>query len=328
MKIFITGATGYIGSLLALRLAGSGKTVHALVRDPRQTQFLEHSNIKLFQGDITNAESLRGAVEGCEQVYHVAALVKSWMKDTSVIYKTNVDGAKNVLEEAICAGVKKIVFTSTCGVIGPSLKDPMTEKDPRIIGYSLDYELSKKMAEDMISQYVKNGVNAVIVSPSKVYGPGRISHSLTYNGVIKKFLQSGVAFIPYPGHYQGCFAYIDDVVNGHIRAMEKGLAGEKYILGGVNISYRHFFEQIKKIQGKGRIIEVSKFFIRAFACWQWVQSWAFHKDPLFGQEAVNHFYCDYIFSSQKAISELGYHITPLEEGIQKTVQFLNQNNHE
>ena len=327
MKIFITGATGYIGNLLALKLADAGHCIHALIRDDKRASMLKHDNIKVFFGDINNREEIGNALRDCEQVYHLAGHVKTWMKDPSVIYKVNVEGTLNVLDAALNAGVKKIVFTSTCGVIGPGLKEPMTEKDPRLTGYNLDYELSKKMAEEIITRYITKGLNVVVVSPSKVYGPGKISHSFAYNAIIKKFLHKGIVLIPYPGNYQGCFGYIDDVVNGHILAMEKGKTGEKYILGGVNVSYKNFFQEIKKIYGSGRIIKVPRLIIKGWANWQWFQYKIFNKEPLFTPGVINHFYRNYIFSSEKAIVELGYKITPFEEAIHKTIHFLNQPYH-
>jgi nucleoside-diphosphate-sugar epimerase len=328
MNIFITGATGYIGNQLAHTLADEGHCVHALIRNKKMTGSLQHRNIKIFFGDLNNREEIRAAMSGCEQAYHVAGQVRSWMKDPSIIYKVNVEGTSNVFKEAIYAGITKVVFTSTCGVIGPSLKEPMTENDPRITGFALDYELSKKMAEDVVQQFMRMGLDIVIVSPSKVYGPGQISHSLTYNAFIKKFLRSGIALIPYPGNYQGCFGYLDDIVRGHILAMEKGRTGEKYILGGVNISYKNFFQEIKKITGHGAIISIPKFIVKAWAYWQWIQYKTFHKDPLFTPGVINHFFRNYIFSSDKAIAELGYRITPFEEAIHKTVHFLNPPNHD
>ena len=328
MNVFITGATGYIGNQLARTLADKGHCVHALIRNEKMAGSLQHRNIRVFLGDLNNREQIRQAMCGCQQAYHVAGQVRSWMKDPSVIYKVNVEGTLNVFQEAMCAGISRVVFTSTCGVIGPSFKEPMTEKDPRITGFVLDYELSKKMAEDLVRQFIRKGLDIVIVSPSKVYGPGQISHALTYNAFIKKFLRSGVALIPYPGNYQGCFGYLDDIVRGHILAMEKGRTGEKYILGGVNISYKNFFREIRKITGHGKIIPIPKFIVKAWAYWQWIQYKTFHKDPLFTPGVINHFFRNYIFSSDKAITELGYQITPFEEAIHKTIHFLNPPNHD
>jgi len=327
MKILITGATGYIGNLLAHKLADTGHCVHALIRNEKMAALLNHPNIEIFFGDINNKEEIRSAMRNCEQVYHVAGQVRAQLRDPSIMYKVNVEGTSNILDEAMDAGVSKVVYTSTCGVIGPGLKEPMTERDPRIIGYSLDYELSKKMAEDIVHKYVAKGLNIVIVSPSKVYGPGKISHSLTYNAIIRKFLFSGVAMIPYPGHFQGCFGYSDDIVQGHILAMEKGRIGEKYILGGVNVSYKRFFQEIKKLCGNGRIIQVPKPILKAWAYWQWLQYKILNKEPLFTPVIINHFYRNYIFSSEKAVRELGYQITPFEEAIQQTIHFLNPPDH-
>ena len=327
MNIFLTGASGYIGNQLAHKLANAGHCIHALIRNKKMISSLQHENIKLFFGDITNKEDIKNAIRECEQVYHVAGQVRSWMKDPSIIYKVNVEGTANVFEEAINSGVEKVVFTSTCGVIGPSMKGPMTEKDPRLVGYTLDYELSKKMAEEMITRYIKKGLNVVIVSPSKVYGPGKISHAFAYNAIIKTFLHKGIVLIPSPGNYQGCFGYIDDVVNGHILAMEKGKAGEKYILGGINLSYKNFFLQVKKIYGAGRIIRIPKFLIKGWAHCQWLQYKILNKEPLLTPAVINHLYHNYIFSSEKAICELGYKITPFEEAIHKTIHYLNQYDH-
>ena len=328
MNIFITGATGYIGNQLAHKLADDGHCVHALVRNKKMIGSLKHKNIKIFFGDLNHRDEIRTAMCDCEQVYHVAGQVRSWMKDPSIIYKVNVEGTANVFEEAINSGVEKVVFTSTCGVIGPSMKGPMTEKDPRLVGYTLDYELSKKIAEDIVPQFISRGLNIVIVSPSKVYGPGKISHSLTYNAFIKSFLSRGIAFIPYPGNFEGCFGYLDDIVDGHILAMERGKTGEKYILGGVNISYQGFFANIRKITGRGMIIKVPRFIIKGWAYWQWIQYKISGKDPLFTAGVISHFYRNYIFSSEKAISELGYQITSFEEALHKTIHFLKSTNHE
>ena len=328
MKIFITGATGYIGNLLALKLADAGHCIHVLIRNKNSASLLKHDNIKIFFGDITDKETIRNSIRDCEQVYHVAGHVKTGIKNPSVIFRINVEGTANVLEAALDAGVKKLVFTSTCGVIGPALKEPMTEKDPRMTSYTLDYELSKKMAEDLVRQYITKGLDSVIVSPSKVYGPGKTSHSLTYNAIIEKFLHKGFVLIPYPGNNQGCFGYIDDVVNGHILAMEKGKTGEKYILGGYNISYKNFFLRVKNICGSGRIIKVPKIIIKGWAHWQWLLYKIFNKEPLFTTGVINHFYRSYIFSSEKAICELGYTITPFDEAIHKTIHYLNQSYHD
>ena len=328
MKILITGATGYIGNNLAHTLAVMGHQVHALMRSSSAKELLHHPNITIFKGDILEKESVLNAMKGCQQVYHTAAMVKVWANNPSVYYDVNVEGTRNVLDAVLQTGADKLVFTSTCGVIGPSLNEPMSENDPRINGFSLDHELSKKMGEDLVLQYAKEGMDAVIVCPSKVYGPGNISHSLTANAVINKFLKKRIVFIPSPGTSKACFAFIDDIVKGHLLAMEKGKTGEKYILGGINISYYEFFDRIRTTCSlKGYIIKLSKNVIKGWALLQLLNYKITGIHPGFTLKSVGIVLSDYTFSSEKAVRELGYNITPLEEAIQKTIHFLKNKRH-
>ena len=300
----------------------------ALVRSESAKGSLQHPNITVFKGDILDKEKLLDAMKGCRQVYHTAARVGVWAKDPAVFYDVNVAGTRNVLDAALQNGVARSVFTSTCGVIGPSLNEPMTEKDPRTRGFAIDYDLSKKIGEDIVLQYARKGMDTVIVSPSKVYGPGNISHSLTANAVIERFLKKQIAFIPFPGNYKVCFAFVNDIVNGHLLAMERGTPGEKYILGGINISYREFFDRIRSLSScKGRIIELPRNLIKGWQLLQQLNYKITGIHPHFTQRSIDHIFSDYTFSSEKASRELGYRITPLEEALKKTIHFLNHTSH-
>lgn len=323
MKILVTGASGYIGNKLANRLADHGHEVHALIRSDVGEKWLKHPNIKVFKGDILDKESLLLAMKGCEQVYHAAAKVGAWAKDASVFYKVNVDGTRNVLDAASISGVQKTVITSSSGVLGPARNKPVEENDTRFIDFTIDYDRSKKLSEDVALEYARDGMNVVTVAPSKVYGPGNISHSLTANAIIRTFLKKKIALIP-QGTYSVCFAYIDDVVTGHMLAMKKGVSGENYILGGTNISYYDFFNRIRTLSsGKGNIIKVSKGVIKTWALLQELNHKLWGSPVRFTVRSVDHLFSNYIFSSQKAISDLGYIITPLDEALQTTIHFLN-----
>ena len=131
MNIFITGATGYVGNNLAKRLAGEGHTIHALSRSANKNFLLDHPNIKIFPGDITEIASVEKAMQDCRQVYHLAAYARVWAKDPSVFYKLNVEGTKHVLEAAKKLALNDIVFTSTGGVLGPSNGKPVKEDDKK-----------------------------------------------------------------------------------------------------------------------------------------------------------------------------------------------------
>ncbi len=328
MKVFVTGATGYVGHSLALALAKQGKLVNILVRNLYSDNIPVHENIQVFKGDITDRISIRKAMEGCTHIYHTAALVKLWAKDTSEFYKINVEGTSNVLAEALEANIQKLVFTSTCGVIGASLKIPLTENDPRIDAIDNDYDLTKLMAENLVKQYAQKGLVTVIVSLSKVFGPGIETHPVSVNKMIKSFIDGKITFIPSPGSYISNFCFIEDVVKGHQLAMEKGLAGEKYILGGENISYTEFFETLRGIsKSKSSVIPAPKFLAKTIAAMQWLKHKITNEDLFFTAKGLDHIYCNKAFSSSKAIQQLGYEPTTLQNALEKTIQFLNQQNH-
>jgi dihydroflavonol-4-reductase/farnesol dehydrogenase len=328
MKILVTGASGYLGNKLANKLVSLGNEVHALVRPSSSIQFLQHPHIKIFKGDILDKERLMTAMDGCTQVYHVAAKTGAWAKDPAVFYDVNVEGTRNVLDAALALGVEKTIFTSTSGVIGPTLNKPLAETDSRQIDFVIDYDLSKKQAEDIVAAYAKEGMNVVTVSPSKVYGPGNVSHSLTANAIINTFLQKRITFIPSPGNNCVCFAFADDVVAGHILAMEKGRSGERYILGGINISLYDFFHRIRTLAHcRASIIRLSKGTIKTWAGLQEITHKVFGVPVRFPVKSVDHVFSNYTFSSRKAIEELGYSITPLDEALLQTIHFLKSNKH-
>lgn len=319
----ITGASGYVGQRLALFLAEHGEEVHVLIRNPSAKKYLNHPSIRIFLGDIEDIETIRAAIRGCDHVYHVAGLARLNHPDPDLFYRINVHGTRNVLDSALEAGVKKIVFTSSTGVIGPSLGKPMRECDPRIVGYDNDYEVSKQIAETLVIEYNHKGLPGVIASPSRVYGPGVITYGSGVNRFIHMFLKKQFAFVPFCDDINGNYAYIDDVIQGHLLAMRMGRNGEKYILGGENVSFKNFMLAIRQgAGGDGRFIKVPKTLIKVAAATTQAKAWAFNQVPELTPKVVDRLFLNFSFSSEKAISELGYSITPFDEGIRRTISYL------
>ncbi len=328
MKILLTGATGYIGHQLALTLAGLGNCVHILVRNLNSPNIPRHDNIIVFAGDITDRSSIRNAMRGCIQVFHTAALVKIFAKDSSEFYKVNVEGTANLLAEALDLGIKKFIYTSSCGVMGSSVLKPKSENDPRTTTINKDYEFTKFLAENLVKEYVHKGLFTVIVSLSKVYGPGIETHPISVNRIINNFIKGKITIIPNPGTLETNYCFIDDVVEGHILAMAKGIGGEKYILGGENISYINLFQTIRSLSGsKAKLIRAPKFLTQTWTVLQWLQYKLTSKEPFATLKAVQHIFCNKTFSSAKAIRQLGYHPTPLKEALNQTIQFLKKQEH-
>jgi len=323
MKIFVSGATGFIGNKLSLSLAESGQRVHALYRSENKLALIHHKNIKAFKGDILDPLSLEAAIAGCDQVYHTAAFAKAWIKDSSKIYDLNVTGALNVIHAAIKSGVKKVVITSTAGVLGASGDKIITESASPEKHFS-HYENSKLMLENEIRKINSDHTEIVIVNPSRVYGPGIISESNGVTTLIKKFLSGKWRIIPGTGLNIGNYVYIDDVVNGHILAMKKGRNKERYILGGENISYREFFDLLDTIlQRKTAMIKLPVFIMLFFARFLMLLS-IFRIPPMITPSLIKKYNMNFRLNSSKAIEELNYNPVGFREGAGKTIEWLGR----
>jgi nucleoside-diphosphate-sugar epimerase len=323
MKILITGATGFIGRSLCLDLAKKGYTVMALCRNLNHPYLITHRNINPVKGDILDMESLAKAMAGCRQVYHTAALAKMWCRDKNDYYNINVTGTRNVLELACELAVSKVVYTSTCGVWGPTIKHPMSENDPRIDGFAIDYERTKYLAEIEARTYSAKGLNVVTVNPSRVYGEGPITDSNTVGKMISGYLRGKWRVIPGKGTQISNYAYLDDVVNGHVAAMEYGLTGHRYILGGEDISFNTFFETLRSITGKTyTMLKLPQRLIEGYSRLQLVKTTLTGLPPVFLPEFAARLKKDQKYSSQKAITQLNYSITPFAEGIARTIQHI------
>ena len=324
MKVLVTGATGYVGHSLAMTLAKNGNLVHILVRNTNSTLIPQHPLIKVFAGDITKKETIIPAIENCDVVFHTAALVRSCTRKPTDFFDINVEGTRNMLDAALLAGLKKFVFTSSAGVIGPSLNKEMREDDPRITGFDTDYELSKFLAEKLVKEYAHLGLHTVIAVATKVFGPGIDTHPLiSINSVLRRFISGRISFCPWPVHYVSNYVFIDDLVQGHLLAAAKGRIGEKYILGGENISYLDFFEKLRFVSGmKGIVLRIPKWIAAIHGGLHFILHKLNGKDPLYNSKAVSLIYCNKSFTSDKAKNELGYSITPFTIALKQTIRSL------
>jgi nucleoside-diphosphate-sugar epimerase len=328
MKIFLTGATGYVGHQLALHLAECDYTIHILVRNIHSPNIPRHNNIIVFAGDITNKESIRAAMTGCEQVYHTAAIVKIFASDPSIFFKVNVTGTQNLLEEALALGVKKFVYTSTCGVLGSSLNCAKKENDPRTESFDNEYEFTKYLGENLVKEYSRKGLFTVIVALSKVFGPGIETHPVSVNRVISSFISGKPVFIPGRGNTIANYCFINDIVSGHMLAMQHGLGGEKYILGGYNLSYNRLFTEIKSVAGsRAMLLHLPRYIINFYAVIDWCRYLITKKEPFVTIKGIHHIFMNKEFDNRKAVQQLHYQPTPFTEALKQTIQFLKTHQH-
>jgi farnesol dehydrogenase len=325
MKIFITGATGFIGNKLALRLANEGHTIHALIRSQHKQQLLDHPNIKLFLGRLMDEVSLRKAIRGCDQIYHLAAFADVWSKNPYKFFEINALGTEKILDIAKECGVQKSVITSTAGVIGPSDHGPVNETTIRLVDYFNEYESSKAYSESLIKDRVRSGEHIVVVSPTRVFGPGIRSKSNSVTKMIEGYTRGKWRVIPGKGDKVGNYVYVDDVIEGHIRAMDKGISGERYLLAGDNVTFDEFFQRVRQISNKNyRLFHFPIPLMMAFTRIAYVVSRSLGKAPPITTKWVRKFLHDWDTDNTKAVQELGMQFTSLNEGIEKILQWLKE----
>jgi len=326
MAILITGSTGYIGSLLTLKLADQGEQIRILCRrDPELKEF-NRPNIEIVKGDINNKASLLNAMDGVEKVYHMAAYARLWAKDPSIFHTVNVEGTRNVMEAASEKGIRKIVYTSTAGVIGPSRDIPMKETDPRITGFFNEYEETKTVAEELVQGFVKDGLFVSIVRPARVYGPGLDTGSNPVTKIVELYLKKKWYVIPGSGEDVGSYCHVDDVVDGHLFAMDRGGKGEAYNFGGVNASFNELIASIRKHSGINKTLYNLPFPVMG-AVSQVMKTWAdlTGKPPMMTPKWVRRYDYHWKIDSSKAVKEIGYNIRSLDEGIAQTVEWIRKN---
>jgi len=328
-NLLVTGATGFVGKQLALRLAGSGHKVHAMYRSEAKIGELEHPNIRLFKGTLTDLASIDNAMKGCDQVYHLAAFAAVWTRKPEEIYEQNVQGTTNILESALKHGVKRVVHTSTAGVFGPSGEKPNSEDNPIAETHFVHYDRSKARAEQIINNYVRDGMDVIIVNPTRVYGPGKLGDSNGVTRMIRDYIKGKWHIIPGNGQSVGNYVYIDDVVEGHILAMEKGRTGERYLLGASDLSFNEFFNILKEVTGSHYfLIKIPLFIGISIAAIMLTIAKLTGRMPLITPRLLKRYSHNWAVSSEKARSELGYDPVDFREGLRRTVEWLQTINFE
>jgi nucleoside-diphosphate-sugar epimerase len=324
LATFVTGGTGFIGRKLVRSLNEQGETVHLLSRTSSDITGLPEEGVEIFRGDVTDRPSLHAPTCGCDKVFHVAGYAHNWARDPAVYYAVNVDGLKNVAEEALACGVGRLVFTSTCLTFGPSNGCVVDEQTPRKTNVFLtEYERTKYLAEVEAAKFAQRGLCILTVNPTRVYGPGRMTEGNSVARMIDRYLRGRFPVIPGRGTEMGNYVYVDDLVDGHLKAMARGRAGEKYILGGENISFDGFFQLLGRLTGRRPPRfhlppRLAKLFAR-------LEEWRAHvigRYPLITPGWMETFLGDWAFSSGKAVSELGYTYRELREGLELTCNWL------
>jgi dihydroflavonol-4-reductase len=320
-KVLVTGASGFVGSAVARRLVESGFSVRALVRGTSPRVHLAGLDLEFFEGDIRDRKSVERAVAGMRYIFHVAADYRLWARDPSEIFASNVEGTRNLMEEAMRAGVERVVYTSSVATIALRSDGMADETTPLRENEGIGaYKRSKIAAERMVEAMVaERGLAAVIVNPSTPIGPRDVRPTPTGRIVVEAAMGRIPAFINTGLN----LVHVDDVASGHLAALHHGKIGERYILGGQNVLFSQMLSDIAGLVGRRaarvrlpwRALVPVAFFAEAVAGVTGREPFATLTGVYMAKQRM-------FFVSTKAEQELSYRSRPYVEGIEDAVRWF------
>ncbi|KAL4022357.1 hypothetical protein IC575_016088 [Cucumis melo] len=327
MLILVTGASGYLGGRLCRALLNRGFSVRALVRPTSDLSSLPHdpSALELVHGDITDYQSLLEACLGCHVVFHAAAMVEPWLPDPSKFISVNVRGLQNVLQAVReTKTIEKIIYTSSFFALGST--DGYVAVENQVHHekfFCTEYEKSKVNADKIALQAASEGIPIVPVYPGVIYGVGKFTAgNVVARMLIERFNGRLPGYLG-QGNDKFSFSHIDDVVEGHIAAMQKGRVGERYLLTGENASFVEVFDTAAAITGtKKPIFNIPLWLIETYG---WVLVFISRitgKLPLISPPTVKILRHQWAYSCEKAKQELDYNPRSLKEGLEEMLAWL------
>jgi len=317
----VTGATGFVGWHVARALLEQGRSIRALARDPSKLR--ELSEVQGVQGDLLDPASLQRAVEGCGVVFHVAADYRLWTREPQEMYRSNVEGTRFMLDAARRAGVERFVYTSTVGCIGIPPEGIGDETTPaRLEQMQGPYKRSKFLAEQVALEFAQSGFPVVIVNPTAPVGDHDFKPTPTgkivvdfVRGAIPAFVDTGLNVVD-----------VRDVAGGHLAACERGVPGERYILGSENLTLQGILATLAGIlERKAPQVQIP--YAVAYAAGVASTAWAgvTGKEPRAPLDAVRMSRKKMWVRHDKAARELGYSPGPATEALRRAVKWFREN---
>jgi dihydroflavonol-4-reductase len=325
MKAFVTGATGFLGSHVARVLAAEGGELRVLVRPTSNLKNLEGLNAETAAGDLRDPASIDKAMSGCDTVFHVAADYRLWARDPEEMYRSNVEGTRAILEAARKNGVRRVVYTSSVATMGFTRNGNPADEDspvtlPNMIGH---YKRSKFMAEQIALETGRSGMHVVVVNPTTPVGEQDIKPTPT-GRIILDFLKR-----KFPAYVDTGLNLVDvtECARGHVAALERGKSGERYILGGENLTLKQILDKLGAITGlPSPTVKLPYFFaFAAAAVDETVTGRILHREPRATIDAVRMGRKKMFATSAKAERDLGWKIVPAENALRRAVEWFRSN---
>jgi dihydroflavonol-4-reductase len=325
MLAFVTGATGFLGSHVARALAAQGAQLRLLVRPTSDLRNIEDLNAERVQGDLRDPASIEKALAGCESVFHVAADYRLWVRDPEQMYRSNVEGTRGLIEAARKQGVRRVVYTSSVATMGFTSNGHVADEQSPVsladmIGH---YKRSKFMAEQVAFDAARSGVDVVVVNPTTPVGERDVKPTPT-GRIVLDFLKR-----KFPAYVETGLNLVDatECARGHIQAFEKGKSGERYILGGENLTLKQILDRLAAITGlKSPTVKLP--YVFAFATGvvdEMVMGRLLRREPRATIDAVRMGRKMMFVSSAKAERELGWRIVPVDGALRRSVEWFRAN---
>ena len=325
MKVFITGATGFVGSHVARAMAAQGADLRLLVRSTSRLDNIADLRAETATGDLRNPESLKKAMAGCEFVFHVAADYRLWVRDPEQMYRSNVEGTRAIIRAAQESGVRRVIYTSSVATMGFTREGHIAGEDSPVsikemVGH---YKRSKFMAEQIALEAGNNGANVVVVNPTTPIGEYDIKPTPTGRIVVDFLNRKFPAYVDTGLN----LADVKEVARGHLLAMETARPGQRYILGGENLTLKQILDKLSALTGLAApTMKVPHAVAMGFAVFdQFFTGTLRGKEPRATIDAVKMGRKKMFASSAKAERELGYKVLPVEEALRRAVEWFQAN---
>src|SRR5437899_7081079 len=325
MLAFVTGATGFVGSHVARVLAEQGADLRLLVRSSSNLKNIESLKAERVSGDLRDPVTLEKAMAGCDVVFHVAADYRLWIRDPEQMYRANVEGTRAILQATRNNRVRRVVYTSSVATVGfTSNGRPADENSPvsleNMIGH---YKRSKFMAEQVAMHAAKGGMDVVVVNPTTPVGEQDIKPTPT-GRIIVDFLKK-----KFPAYVDTGLNLVDvtECARGHVAALEKGRSGERYILGGENLTLKQILDKLAEITGlpSPKVRVPYAVALAAGVVDEIITGRILRREPRATVEAVQMSRKKMFVTSAKAERELGWKVVPVDGALRRAVEWFRAN---